>query len=174
MTLTLKIANQSFRMTLQLKMMHHNTKFGNKMFCNLEDIIWIHTDILTLVVTLTLNAVIHLFHKALWLMMMYYQTKFGCQKINSSKDIEEKVIFWSCKPSVTVTSTMKIANILFAHDTLAPDAVSPYQVWQQNVLWPRRYHPDKHWLTLCILTVTLTLNAVIKLFHWTLRLMILH
>ena len=29
-------------------MMHHDTKFGNKMFNSLEDIIWINTDILTL------------------------------------------------------------------------------------------------------------------------------
>ena len=39
-TLTLKIANQSFCMTLRLMMMHHNTRFGNKIFCGLEDIIW--------------------------------------------------------------------------------------------------------------------------------------
>ena len=28
--------------------MHHKTKFGNKMFGGLEDIIWANTDILTL------------------------------------------------------------------------------------------------------------------------------
>ena len=35
-------------MTLWLMMKHHNTKFGNKMFGTLEDIIWTNTDILTL------------------------------------------------------------------------------------------------------------------------------
>ena len=29
-------------------MMHHNIKFGNKMFVDLEDIIWTYIDILTL------------------------------------------------------------------------------------------------------------------------------
>ena len=48
MTLTLKIANQSFCMTLRLMMMHQNTVFGNKMFGGLEDIIWRITNILTL------------------------------------------------------------------------------------------------------------------------------
>ena len=47
-TLTLKIANDFFGMTLQLIMMHHNTEFSNKMFGGLENIIWINIDILTL------------------------------------------------------------------------------------------------------------------------------
>ena len=38
-TLTFKIANCSFCMTLQLLVMHHNTKFGHKMFGGLEDIV---------------------------------------------------------------------------------------------------------------------------------------
>ena len=42
-------------------MMHHNTKFGNKMLGGLEDVIWTNINILTLCVTLTLNAVIQLF-----------------------------------------------------------------------------------------------------------------
>ena len=48
MTLTLKIANQPFCMTLHLIKMHDNTKFGNKMFGDLEDIIWTNMNILTL------------------------------------------------------------------------------------------------------------------------------
>ena len=47
-TLTLKIANDFFCMTLQLIMMHHNTEFGNKMSGGLENIIWINIDTLTL------------------------------------------------------------------------------------------------------------------------------
>ena len=63
MTLTLKIANQTFRMTFWLMMMHHNTKFGlkKKMFAGLGDIIWAHINILTFSVTLTLIAVIQYF-----------------------------------------------------------------------------------------------------------------
>ena len=39
-TSTLKIANQSFCMTIWLVMMHHNSEFGNKMLGCLEVIIW--------------------------------------------------------------------------------------------------------------------------------------
>ena len=35
-------------MTLRLIMMHQNTKFGNKMFGGLEDIIWTNINIWTL------------------------------------------------------------------------------------------------------------------------------
>ena len=40
MTLTLKTANKQtklFRVTVWLILQHHHTKFGNKMFCGLED-----------------------------------------------------------------------------------------------------------------------------------------
>ena len=46
--LPLKIVNQSFCLILMLTMMHHNTKFGNKMFGNLEAIIWTNIEILTI------------------------------------------------------------------------------------------------------------------------------
>ena len=64
-------------MTLWFKMMHHNTKFGNKMFGGLEDIIWINMDILTLHCDLDLECSNTIFHKTLWLMIMYHQTKFS-------------------------------------------------------------------------------------------------
>ena len=43
-------------MTLQLIMMHHNTKFGNQIFGGLEDIIWTNIDILTLCCDLDLDC----------------------------------------------------------------------------------------------------------------------
>ena len=55
-TLTLKIANRSFCMTVWLIMVHHKTKFGNKKLGSLEDIIWTNINILTLTATVTLNA----------------------------------------------------------------------------------------------------------------------
>ena len=39
-TLTLKIATNKICMTLWLIMLHHYTKFGNKKFCDSEDITW--------------------------------------------------------------------------------------------------------------------------------------
>ena len=63
-----KIANQSFSMTLRLKMMHHSAKFGNKMFGGLKDM-WTNINILTFTVTLTLNTAIFFFfhnNSCLW------------------------------------------------------------------------------------------------------------
>ena len=54
-TLTLKTVNQFFCVTLWLMIMHHNTKFGNKMFLSLEDIILTNTDILSLCCDLDLE-----------------------------------------------------------------------------------------------------------------------
>ena len=75
-------------------MMHHNTKFGNKMFGGLEDIIWTNINILTLRCDLDpecSNPVF--FHRTLWFKMMYHQTKFGCQGASTLKDTTEIVIF---------------------------------------------------------------------------------
>ena len=55
-TLTLKTANKSFCTALWLMMMHQNTKFGNRMFGGLDDIIWTNTDILTLCCDLDLEC----------------------------------------------------------------------------------------------------------------------
>ena len=40
-TLTLKAANQFFRKTFWLRMMHHLAKFGSERFSDLENIFWI-------------------------------------------------------------------------------------------------------------------------------------
>ena len=76
-------------MTLWLMLMHHHTKFGNKMFCSLENTIWTNTDILTLHCNLDLKCNNPFLNKTLWLMMMYHQTRFNCQGIKSSEDTVE-------------------------------------------------------------------------------------
>ena len=87
-----------------------NTKFGNKMFGGLEDIIWANINILILCCNLDLECSNPTFvHMTLWLMMMYHQTKFDCQGINSSENIVQRVIFliiWA----LNVTLTLKIAT----------------------------------------------------------------
>ena len=50
-------------MTVQLMMMHHNTKFDNKMFGGLEDIIWTNIDMLTLCCDLDLGGSNPIFQK---------------------------------------------------------------------------------------------------------------
>ena len=84
----------------QLMMMPHNTKFGNKMFGCSEAITWAKTYIKTLCCDLDLECSCFFFHKTIWLMMMYDQTMFGCRRINGSKDVVERVIFQSHKPSM--------------------------------------------------------------------------
>ena len=95
-------------------------------------------------------------------MIMYHHTKFACQRINSFIQYKSNFLF-IC--ALAVTLTLKIANNFFLHDTLAHDAASPYQVWQQNVLQFKRYHPDKCSLTFWTFAVTLPLTAVIPFFH---------
>ena len=168
----LEIAHQSFGMTLQLMMKHHNTKFGNKMFRSLEDVIWININIFYFAVTLTLKAVILFFHSTFWLRMMYHQTKFGCQRISSSEDIDERVMFSSYEPSLWPWPWR--LQTFFSHNTLVYDTASPYQVWWQNILWFRSNHPDKPSLTFWTFALTLTFSVVTKYLHRTLRLTMLY
>ena len=61
-------------MALRLMMMHHNTKFENKMFGGLEDITWTNINLLGLHCDLDLEcsnpSFFFFFGRTLWLMMM--------------------------------------------------------------------------------------------------------
>ena len=115
MTLTLKIANQSFCMTFQLMMMHHNTKFGNTMFDSLEDTIWENIDILT-------------FHCDLECSNPFFPQKntlaYNDVKLDQVwllKNQQFKKIYWKSHIIRALTVSM--------HETLAHGAASPFQVW---------------------------------------------
>ena len=116
-TLTLKIANQSFAWQFRLMIMYHHTKFGYKILGGLEDLMW--TNIYwyfepPFAVTLTLNVLIlFFFDKTLWIIMMYHWTKFGWQKFSSSEDIVERVIVFLIIRALIVILTLKIANRFF-------------------------------------------------------------
>ena len=131
LTVTLKIANKSFCMTLQPMMMHHNTEFGSKMCGGLENIIWINIEILTLRCDLDLYCNNPIFPQDA---LAYHQTKFGCQRINSLEDVVIRVIFWSYEPWLWPWPWRQ-QTIFVLRDTLAHSAAPPYQVWWQNVLW---------------------------------------
>ena len=93
--LTLKTANQAFWMTIWLMMMHCHTKFGSKRFSSSEDNIWtnIHKH-LELCCELDLECSNpFFFHMTFWLVMAYHHSKSGCQRISSSEDTVERVIF---------------------------------------------------------------------------------
>ena len=98
-------------------------------------------------------------------MIMYYQTKLYSKRISYSEDIIETVIF--DHTSLSCDRDIENSKRMFLHDNPAPDDASQYQVWYQNAWRFRRHHLDKHrhfnpslWLNL---------NAVILLFHKTLR-----
>ena len=67
-------------------MMHHNTKFGNKMFVSLEDTIWTNIDILAFAVTLTLIAVIPFFSQNTLAVVLHHYTKSGNKMFCGSED----------------------------------------------------------------------------------------
>ena len=89
--LDLEHSKPIFLHALQLTVMDHNTKFGNKMFRGSENIIWINIDILTLCCDLERRNPLFkksfFFHKVLWLTLMHHKTKFGCRRISSLEDI---------------------------------------------------------------------------------------
>ena len=78
-------------------MMHHNTKFGNKMLGGSEDIICQTLTFWPFAVTSTLNAVIQFFffitgHSGFWWCII--------RPSLFAKNIVETVIFWSYEPSL--------------------------------------------------------------------------
>ena len=100
MALTLKIAQQSFCTTLWLVTMHHNTKFGHKMFGSLEDIIWTNIDILTQY---------NFFQRTLLLIMMYIRPSLVAEESTVQK-IQQKESYFDHK-SPHCDLSLKIANI---------------------------------------------------------------
>ena len=67
--LGLENSTSSFLHALKFTVMHHNTKFGNKMLGGLEGIIWTNTDSLTLHCDLDLECNYPIFfsrHSGLW------------------------------------------------------------------------------------------------------------
>ena len=149
--------------------MHLNTKFGSKMLGSVEDIIWTNTDILTLHCDLDLECSdpsFFLFLQNTWAYDHVTQDQVWLPRNQQFRRYNRKshiLITWA----LAVTLTLQIANNFFPlHDTLAHDAAS-HNKFEQNVLWFRRYHPDKYSLTFWPLTVTLALNAVIQLFIFT-------
>ena len=144
-------------------MMHHNTKFGNKMPGGLEDIIWTNTYILTLRCNLDPEDSPHLhphptpnFYRTLWLMMLHHHTNLvtKCsliQKISSGQTITDIL-------NLCCDLDLKCSNSIFPQDAPAYDAVLSNQVWLQTDRHFRRYNRNSHILEAP--TVTLTWNTV--------------
>ena len=150
-------------------MMHHNTKFGNKLFSGLENIIWTninHCD-------LDPECSNPFFFSQDTLAYVDVSSDQVCLPRNQQfRKYSRKSYFDLMSPCCDLD--LEDRKNFFLHDTLAHDAASPYQIWSQNGMWFRKYHPDKHWLTFWAFTVTFTLNAVIPFFHRTFWLMMLY
>ena len=72
---------------------------------------------LTFNVILTLKTTIWFLNKTFQLMIMYHLIKFGCQKISSSADMAETVIFDCISPNCD--PELEDSKPIFLHDTLA-------------------------------------------------------
>ena len=120
-TLTLKIANPSFCMTLWCitkSSLVRNVKWFGKYHLDKHSMVfqpslWPWSWILQSI----------FFLKTLWLTIMYHQTKFVCQRISCSEDTVEWNIFWSYEPCDLDLYVSKHFFFLL-HDTLAYDAAS--------------------------------------------------
>ena len=111
----------SFCMSLWLMRINHNTKFENKIFDGLEDIIWTSIDILTFAVTLTLTAVIPFFteHPGLWCCITTPSLVTKCfmvQKISSGQTFTDIL-------NLCCDLDLEHSNPIFPKDTPAYDVV---------------------------------------------------
>ena len=77
-------------------------------------------------------------------MMLYYQTKSGCKWTSCLEDRLEQKLSYFDYISPHCDLDIEDSEPIFLLDTLACDAALPYQVWHQNDLQFRKYHPDKH------------------------------
>ena len=99
-------------MTLWLMMLHHHTKFGNKMFCNSEDNYHLDKHSLTFwtfTVTFTLNAVIQFFSQDMLAYDDISSDQIRLQRNQQLKKYSRKshiLIIWA----LAVTLTLKIAT----------------------------------------------------------------
>ena len=164
--MTLKTANQSFRMTFWPTMLHQNTKFGDKSFCRWEDMVltkiqwnskpllwpwpWAqhsnavfsqdnpaYDNVPSNQSSVAKRSVVQIYSR---------KSYFGNMSLHSDLNLEDsKAIFFPF--------------FFFLHDTLVHDGASPYQVWWETIQLFRRSCPDKHSLTFWSFPVTLTLNT---------------
>ena len=138
-------------MTLWLLMLHHNTKFGNKMFVSLEHIIWTNIDALTLCCDLDLDfsnpfffsfVLVVFFHRTLWLMMSHTTSSLVAkysvvQKILSGQTFTD-ILNHCCDLD------LERSNCIFPQDTPAYDTVLSSYVWlrmdKQFITYSRNSH----------------------------------
>ena len=130
MTLILKTATQSFCTALRLIMIHHNTKFGNKMLGDLENIIWTNTEILTLHCDLDLECSYPVFfsiwHSGMWWCII--RSNLFAKESPFHKTQKKEPCFNHMSPCCDLDPEDG-KQFCFLHNSLAHDAASQYQVW---------------------------------------------
>ena len=163
-SLTLKTANQSFRKTIWLIMMHHHTKVGINIFSNSEYVTWT-------------NIHWH-FEILLWPWPWYYTTipslvekkrrverfsKYWADTIGHTEKISSGQAFTDIL-NVRCDFDLEHSNPIFPSDNPAYDAVLSNKVWLQTDQQFRRYNRNSYILIICVLAVTLTLKVVYHFF----------
>ena len=124
-------------------MLHHHTKFGNKMFCASEDIIWTKIDLhfLPSLWPWPWSCNLFVLHRILQLMKLSYQTKVGCKRTSSLENRVDKVMFSIYEPSLW--PCLEDNEPIFLHDTPSHGNTPPYQVWLKTSERFRRFGTDK-------------------------------
>ena len=104
-------------------------------------------------------------------MTTYQPIKFCCQKISSSADMVDTVIFDQMSPHCD--PELEDSKPILLNDTFVHNVASPYHVWLQKVQGMTRYRPDELSLEFWTSSVTLTVTTTVQsnFFHKTIHLM---
>ena len=167
MTLSLKIANQSFCLTFWLMMMHHNTMLGNKLFSGLEDIIETNSDILTLHWSLEHSNPMFIQDTGLWKCIIR-------PSLAAEDSPVQKIQSYFDHISPCCDLDLKDSKLFFPAWHSGSWCCLTIPSFATNALRFRKYHPEKHSLIFWTFAVTLTLKTAIQFFNRTLWLMTLY
>ena len=143
-TLTLKIGTLTFRMTLQVD----DAPTYQVSLRNVEWFWRYYPD------KYSLRTRIKFCHKTLWHVMVYHYTTFGCKRFTSSGDMEVSYFFENLTPHCDLD--LEDRNPTFCMTLRVMMMNKPYQVSWIKVKWLRSYRPDKYYLRIWTISVTLT------------------
>ena len=152
-------AIHSFRKTITLMMMNHQTKFSCQRISGADNVSKSHIlIILSLTVTLTLKTANQSFWKTIWLIMLHQHTKFGSKRLSVPEDTIWTNIHWNFEILMWPWPRTQQSNFSIKHSGLWYDNVLSNQVWWQTDEQFKRYSRNCHILIIWALAVTLTLK----------------
>ena len=114
-------------MTLQLMMMHHNIKFGNKTFRSLKDLIWTNVNILTLHCDLDLECSHPFFSRVLLFFVVCVQgmDRPGVRQVPEGSGEQGKMEKTGCKIICGAPTTLAVKALMMMMKALGWWAEGP-------------------------------------------------